>query len=135
MVCSIHSARLQAATVALTRGKVVASSSQSSASVTASAMARCCAELGLGSGPSEATVLRAVSLATSQLTPEPSWVGPPPNIDPAPPSMANALCNWAASAFMSPPPIEENRASNGLVGWPPPEPGVDPLGFPEPPRR
>ena len=61
MVCSIQSARLQAATVVLTRGNLVAWSSQISASETASVMARCCAESGLGSGPSEATVLRAVS--------------------------------------------------------------------------
>ena len=74
MVCSIHSARLQAAAPALTCGKAVASASQSSASATASAIARCCPPSGLGSGPSEAAVRRAVSLATSQLTPEPAGV-------------------------------------------------------------
>ena len=34
--------------------------------------ARCCPPSGLGSGPREATVFRAVSLVTSQLTPEPT---------------------------------------------------------------
>jgi hypothetical protein len=82
-------------------------------------MARCWPAFGVGSGPSEATVLRAVFFVTSQFTPEPDSVGPLVNIEPAPPSIANALCSCAASAFMSPPASDERNASNGLSGSPP----------------
>ena len=116
MVFSIHSARLHAATWVLTRGKLVASSSQTSASETASVIARCWPLSGVGSGPSAAAVFRAVSLVISQLTPEPESVGVPPNIAPAPPRVANAFCNWAARAFMSPPLSEDSNASKGLTG-------------------
>src|SRR5919107_5280932 len=109
---------------------------------TASVSARCCAELGVGSGPREATVLRAVSLVTSQLTPDPDAVVPWPNIDPAPPSIENAFCSCWTKAFMSPPPPpkEENRASKGFSGcgsFPPGFLGVPPSCQPllaEPPR-
>src|SRR4029453_1542025 len=101
-------------------------------------MARCWPASGLGSGPSEATLFRAVFLVTSQFTPDPDSVGPLVNIDPEPPSMANALCNCAASAPMSPPASDEKNASNGFSGSPPPFPD-EPLGVlpdpPEPPRR
>ena len=70
-VCSIHSARLHAETVLLTRGNAVAGSNQTSAIEAASVSARCWAAVGVGSGPRLAAVLRAVSLVTSQFTPEP----------------------------------------------------------------
>ena len=66
-VSTTHSARLQAAVEVTPDGKPVASSSQWSASRTASATASFCRWLGLGSG-SAATVLRARSSATFQLS-------------------------------------------------------------------
>ena len=67
VVLTTHSARLHADAVVTPEGKPVASSSQWSASRTASATAFCWAELGVGSGV-WATVLRARSSATSQLS-------------------------------------------------------------------
>ncbi len=66
MVPTIHSARLQAAVEVTPEGNAVASSSQWSASVTASATASFCFWLGDGSG-FWATTLRAMSIAKSQL--------------------------------------------------------------------
>src|SRR5215211_1154062 len=124
IVFSIQSARLQAATLALTLGKAVASSNQTSAMDADSANARRWPASGVGSGPSEATVLRAVSLVTAQLTPEPEPAEPPGKMEPAPPSMANAFCICCMKAFMSPPASDEKKASSGLS--PAPEPKLDP---------
>ena len=67
VVLTTHSARLQAAAVVTPDGKPVVSSSQWSASRTASDTLDCCAGVGVGSGD-WATVLRARSRATSQLS-------------------------------------------------------------------
>ena len=67
VVLTTHSARLQAVAVVTPEGKSVVSSSQWSASWTASATRACWAAVGVGSGD-WATVLRARSRATSQLS-------------------------------------------------------------------
>ena len=64
-VPTIHSARLQAAVEVTPDGNAVVSSSQRSASRTASATSSTCCCDGVGSG-CWATVLRAVSMAASQ---------------------------------------------------------------------
>ncbi len=115
-VCSIHSARLHAETLLLTRGNWVAASNQTSAIDAASVSARCWAAVGVGSGPSPAAVLRAVSFVTSQFTPDPESVPPAANMPPEPPSIANAFCSCDINAFMSPLPSWFIIASNGLAG-------------------
>ena len=67
VVCSIHSARLQAAVVVTPEGSTVASSSQWSARRMASATAVWSLRSGLGSG-SCAAVRRAMSVARAQFT-------------------------------------------------------------------
>ena len=67
VVCSIHSARLQAAVVFTPEGSTVASSSQWSASRMASATRVWSLRSGLGSG-SWAAVFRAMSVARVQFT-------------------------------------------------------------------
>ncbi len=67
VVCSIHSARLQAAVVVTPEGSTVASSSQWSASRIASATRVWSLRSGLGSG-SWAEVRRAMSVARVQFT-------------------------------------------------------------------
>ena len=67
VVCSIHSARLQAAVVVTPEGSTVASSSQWSASRIASATRSWSPRSGLGSG-SCALVRRAMSVARLQFT-------------------------------------------------------------------
>ena len=109
MVCSTHSARLQAADEVTPEENSVDESSQWSASRSASAISPACRSVGDGSGCS-ATVRRATSLASVQFT-EPScgdiiaciWLisadrsgmPPPPGIPgkppPAPPRPPNAL--------------------------------------------
>src|SRR5829696_1815927 len=131
MVFSIQSARLHADTLALTLGKVVASSNQTSAMEAASVKARRWAASGVGSAPREATVFRAVSLVTAQFTPEPDPTELLENIEPAPPSIANACCICRISAFISPPASEEKNASSGLSA-PAPEPEL-PEPDPKPP--
>src|SRR5829696_1834143 len=134
IVCSIQSARLHADTVALTRGNVVTSSSHTSAIDAASVNARRWAESGVGSAPSDATVLRAVSLATAQFTPDPAAAGAPANMDPAPPSIAKAPCICCMNAFMSPPESEEKKDSNGfsLPAPDPPDEDMPPEAEPDP---
>ena len=75
--------------------------------------------------------MRAVSLVTDQFTPEPEPPGAPAKIEPAPPSMANALCICWTRAFMSPPASDAKNASNGFSGCS--SGGCDPLR-PTPPE-
>ena len=112
VVPTIHSARLQAAVAVTPEGKVVVSSSQWSASRSASATASFCRWLGEGSGCC-ATSLRAVSSAKSQFR-APSygcindWIwlkraprsgmppGPPPSREPPSPGTAEELLEGRA---------------------------------------
>ena len=102
-VSTIHSARLQAAVEVTPEEKSVVSSSQWSASRTASAIASCWAWLGVGSGCWAAT-LRAMSETTAQLM-GPSWG-------------CMRDCTWAISAERSgmPPPRRPQAAEEGLEG-------------------
>ena len=102
VVCSIHSARLQAAVVVTPEGSTVASSSQWSASRIASATAVWSLRSGLGSG-SWAEVRRAMSVARVQFT------GP------------SYGASWPASGPSAP----RGRASPAaLPAWPPDPPSA-----------